>query len=85
MSVLAPTREKRRTSSGVPALAAGDAEVAPQIATAEGNGENGDELQFIGDIGLGVKDAGFRASATGAGFARETVRAAAMRAELAMS
>jgi hypothetical protein len=66
----------------VPTFRAGDAEIAAQVASAEGDGKDGDEFEFIGDLDLGGEEAGFGTGMTVAAFAIETIHPAVMGAQV---
>src|SRR5205814_9133182 len=73
-------RIERIASVWIPTLRARDAESAAQIATAQSDGEGGNQFEFVRDFDLRHEYARFGAGMTKPAFAREPVHAAVMRA-----
>ncbi len=71
--------------AGVPTGAAGDAEIAAEIAAAQRDGEGGDEFEFVGDFHLGGEKARVRTGVAGAFLAGEAVGATVVSAEVAFA
>ena len=74
---------KGRAGPGIPAIRAGNAKRAPQIAAVQGDGESGDQFQFVGDFGLRGEEAGLGAGVTQPGGAGLAVGATFMRTKAA--
>jgi hypothetical protein len=64
----------------IPALPSCDAEIAAEVASAQGNRERWREEEFIADLGLDLENIGPRTGVASTGWTCKTVHAALMSA-----
>ena len=80
-------RHRPRIKAGargrIPARGAGDAEIATQVAAAQGDGEGGNKLQLVGNLDLRGKAASLSSGMTKAPLAGKSINPAMMRAKMA--